>query len=644
MENITAEDLVRVNVGQEPSFVFKSMPSIYSRADNGTEFGYGYYYIRGLDQTRINVTLDGMPWNEAEDFGTYFANSPDLMASIHSAKVERGTSSKTIGVSASAGNINLESVDLKKDTTSYVQAVYGSFNTYKTSAVYNMGLKKGFGLHIKATTSHTDGYRQNSFNTSHALTAKLGYYINNNHVIDVMSINGYHTNSQGWIGSTAETLANDARANGNTKNETDNWIQSINKIQYRGWLSDNTLLTSSLYLQYQTGSYRFDLDNYMLNVECFPTTTGIVYDYGLTHYLYGGNVAVKSVFEHFDVYGGVNVYGFQREHFMDNRNAKYTTNVDPSEYYDNFGYKLDASVFVGGAWKYNGFTLGANVQYRHSAFSYYDKLENRRFSSGDLKTFWNFINGGIDLSYDINKHHRVYTKLSVSNREPMRSDMFGGNETLSPDTIAKYGLATTTPELVHDVELGWEGNGSFYKANINLFYMYFKNELILNGEYSVNGLPLHENATSSYRTGVEVSFDIEPVKGLHLVNGTSYSYGKVNSATYINKTHVYFPSWTLNQDVHYDMSFGDVGVTVGASYDFRSKIFIDLHNTHWLPNNMSLNTYATLTLKNRVEFGIRLNNITNHINYSYGTVNAAGEVLYVQEAKFNCLGSMKFYF
>ena len=107
MDELKADVINHVNVGQEPSHMFKTMPSIYARSDNGTEFGYGYYYIRGLDQTRINVTLDGMPWNEGEDFGTYFANSPDLMASMHSAKVERGTSSKTNGVSAAAGNVNL---------------------------------------------------------------------------------------------------------------------------------------------------------------------------------------------------------------------------------------------------------------------------------------------------------------------------------------------------------------------------------------------------------------------------------------------------------------------------------------------------------------------------------------------------------
>ena len=134
---INNQTLISENYGQEPSHLFASMPNIFSMNDNGTEFGYGYFRIRGLDQTRINVTLDGMPWNESEDYGTYFANSPDLMSSMHSIKVERGTNSMNNGTASSGGSINIESVDLLNDTTSYAYVGGGSFNTYKTSFIYN---------------------------------------------------------------------------------------------------------------------------------------------------------------------------------------------------------------------------------------------------------------------------------------------------------------------------------------------------------------------------------------------------------------------------------------------------------------------------------------------------------------------------
>ena len=142
---LNSETLKKENHGQEPSFVFAKMPSVFAYNDAGTNFGYSYFRVRGMGQERMNVTLDGMPWNEAEDFGCYFSNSPDLMSSMHSIKVERGASVTNNGTAAYAANVTLESVDLKNDTNSYVEGGAGSFNTYRMTTVYNMGLKKNWG-------------------------------------------------------------------------------------------------------------------------------------------------------------------------------------------------------------------------------------------------------------------------------------------------------------------------------------------------------------------------------------------------------------------------------------------------------------------------------------------------------------------
>ena len=679
MQNIKTADLLKVNVGQEPSHVFKSMPSIYARGDNGTDFGYGYYYIRGLDQTRINVTLDGMPWNEAEDFGTYFANSPDLMASLHSMTVERGASSKTIGISASAGNINMESVNLKTDTVSYLQAAYGSFNTYKVSAVYNMGIKNGFGFHIRATQSHTDGFRENSWNTSRSVAAKLGYYFNDRHSIDILSINGYHRNCQGWIGSTDSVLHQNPRANGNTKEETDKWIQSVNKLSYKGWLNDNTVLMASAYLQYQTGNYRMDHDNYIAHGLGTPYDVfkengefdyhvedgswayhkGAIFNYGLTHYLYGGNIIVKSNPNDFmDVYAGVNAYAYQRRHYMDSTIVSLKNDsVDGDEYYDNTGYKLDVSPFIGVNYNFGKFNIGANLQFRYVDFKYNSSREPygmnpASLSSDALGTKYCFLNGGIDLNYRFNNEHDIYAKLAVSNREPMRSDLFRGSESLNliDNDIRKLNNDTSglMPELVHDVEIGYNLNNKYIKMNINYYFMYFKNELILSGEVSTNGLPLHTNAKSSYRTGLELTINAEPIKGLHIQNATSYGYGRVfadNVNSGFHGHHPFYPSWTLNQDICYDnISVGCANFAFGMNYNLRSSIYIDLYDEHKLPTNMSLNVYGNVLIKDRIEIGVKFNNITNRRNYSFGSVNNTNDILYVQEAGFNCLANFRYLF
>ena len=334
------KEIARVNYGQEPSHLFSKMPSIVSMNDNGTEFGYGYYRIRGLDQTRINVTLDGCPWNEAEDYGAYFANSPDLMSSMQSIRVERGAGSSYNGIAGVAGGIILESINIfNPDNESYVYTSTGSFNTYKGTVVYNMYPTNGWGLHVKTTYQHTDGFRDYGFNNSQAVTIKTGYKINDKQTIDILSMNGWHKNGQGWLGNTLEELAVNPMATGNTKAETDNWFMSMNRIQYKMWATDNLLVSSSVYYQFQDGSYRMDLDNYMRRMVGESSNTNILYDYGLTHRMVGANLVGKYYMNPLTLTVGANGYTFSRDHFLDNKSV----NTTDADYYSNRGIKTDVT-------------------------------------------------------------------------------------------------------------------------------------------------------------------------------------------------------------------------------------------------------------------------------------------------------------
>jgi len=643
------KSLVSENHGQEPSHLFRQMPGIFSMSDNGTEFGYGYFRIRGLDQTRINVTLDGMPWNEAEDYGTYFANSPDLMSSLHTLKVERGTSSTNNGTASSGGSINLESIDLLKDTESYGYVGGGSFNTYKTSIVYNSGLLgKHNAVHVKATQQQTDGFKDYGFNNSQAFTVKYGYFFNSKHSIDILSLNGRHRNGQGWLGNTMDELNKNPRANGNIKLEDDEWFQSINKIQYKGWLSNNVLLSASAYLQYQNGWYNFDLDNYMTRmVENTWGATGILYTYGLTHYLYGGNVAAKFYINNLTLTAGTNVYRYQREHFMDDRLNKHFMNVDKLDYYDNTGYKNDANVFLSATYKLGKFTFGGNVQYRYVDFSYADNM-NPLYSFGKLKhgTVWNFVNYGLNVDYNLNNYNKFYVRYSEVSREPTRTDMFGGNEDIRIYCISQSGgfnpdafkVTTNKAERSYDVEAGYVVTSDKIEANVNLYYMYFKNERILNGMYGLNGLPLHDTATNSYRTGVEVSLDWNIWNGIHYALNGSWSRNIVNSENFNNKNHILTPSITLNNDIYYKNN----NLKVGLNETYHSKMYLDQANKYEIPYYLTFNLYGNYRYKN-VEFGLRVNNLFNKINY-YNAAEGAVGLLWFREAGTNFFADLKFYF
>lgn len=632
---LEAKTLVQLDNGQEPSFLFRKFPSIIAFSDNGTEFGYGYFRIRGLDQTRINATLDGMPWNEAEDFGIYFANSPDLMSSMHSIKVERGSISSNNGIAGYAGGVALESSNLLRDTTSYGYMGYGSFDTWRTSVIYNSGRVGKNAIHLKATNSQTNSYKDNSWNRSQALTLKAGHWFNDRHSLEFLSMNGQHRNNQGWIGCDSLELALNPRANGNTDKETDHWIQSVNKLTYKGWFSDNVLFTSSAYLQFQTGEYRFDLDNYMhrmVDPSWEYGTTDAIYDYGLTHYMYGNMSAMKWYLGDFELTGGYNVYRYQRRHYMDN--TLNIVNVGEDEYYDNTGYKNDASAFVSANYSLGRFDFSGNVQYRYVDFSYADN-KNPLWSFGTHKhgTIWNFINGGAGIDYNINNTNKIYGRWTLTHREPTRTDMFGGNEFYPGE------ITTNVPERVNDFEIGYDVNTDRFDANLNFYHMKFNNERVLNGEFGLNGLPCHETAERSFCAGIEYNMDWNITKRLLWSFNGSYSYNQMKTETYGVTNHILTPTWTINNDLSYN--FGKL--RLGVSEYFRSKMFVNMTNTLSVPDYLSMNVYGNYRINN-VELGVHLNNITNRTNYQYGAEGPSGELLYFQESKFNAFGDVKVFF
>lgn len=600
---VSRESLLKFNKGQEPSFILSGRPSIFAYSDTGNEYGYAYFRMRGMDQTRVNMTMDGMPLNEGEDMGVYFSNYPDMMASMHSMRVESGAGISGNGVAGYAGTIDFESVDLKRDTVSSVYVGYGSFNTFKSSVEYNSGLQGKWAVHFKATQQQSDGYRDHAYNNSQSAFVKVGYFFNDHHSVDLLSFVGQSRNGQGWIGSSPDEITMDDRVNGCTEAETDKFMQNINKLQYKGWVSDHVTLTASLYYNQLKGHYYFDVDNFMQKViDPSWQNTGETDCYNLRHHMIGGNVAAKAYLRNFTLTSGVNASAFNRRHIG-------TNNQGSDEMWNNKGYKNDVNLFAKGEYRYNGLTLVGNVQYRHADFDY----------RGDVafdKANWDFLNWSGHVSYRFNSLHSLYASVTRTHREPTRSDMFGGEENLIE-------VITTQAESVTDYEWGYNVTSGKLVANLNLYYMDFSNELILNGEMGTNGLPIRENAAKSYRTGVELTLAYEPVKGLLLSNTTSYSVNKVETdAETLN--HAMSPSWLVNQRIVYALKAFELGVDM----KYRSKMYFDLTNRCELKSSLRFGTSATYSYKN-ITFGVHVNNLFNERSFSNGMMGADGPLYFI---------------
>lgn len=604
---LSREDITINNKGQEPSFIIARMPSIFAYSDTGNEYGYSYFRMRGIDQSRINITLDGMPLNDGEDMGVYFSNFPDLLSSMHTVKVENGSSISNNGAAGYAGSINFESVHLLRDTTSSVYAGYGSYNTSKISGEYNTGLKGKFAGHFKVSHQQCDGFRNHAYNNAQSVFVKLGYFINERHKLDLLSFVGQSRNGMAWIGSTAQAIEEDTRANGCSPDEIDHYIQNINKLQYQGILSDNITLTAAAYYNYADGYYTFDTDNYMrLVYDPMWQPTHEIVRYGQRFHYYGGNVAAKFFLQSFEVTTGLNASFFNRRHVG-------TNNLQEDILWDNTGYKNDVSAFVRGSYSYKNFTVGANIQYRHADFDYHG---NKPFE----KLNWDFLNASANVRYKFNHNHALYASVTQTHREPTRSDMFGGEENMIE-------LYTTQAESVIDSELGYNITLSNFTANLNLYYMTFRNELILNGAIGSNGQPIHVNAARSYRTGVELSAEYYPIENLRIANNSSFSINRVEDNGQI-LNHVLSPTWIVNQEIGYRIA----GFDIGATLRYRSMMYFDLANQYSIDPSLRLNLSLSYTYRN-ITAGIYVNNLFDERSYSNGMMGANGPLYFIDSPR-----------
>lgn len=612
---LSSNTLRETNHGQSLDKVLSQLPNIFYYGDSGTDMGYNYIRLRGMGQERMNITLDGMPWNESEDFGCYFSNIPNMMASMSYINVLNGASVTNNGTAAYAGTISLESVNLRKDTVSYAELGGGSFNSFKTSVVYNMGVKKEWGLHVQATQQQTDGYKENTFNNSQNLTVKVGKFFNNKHSLDLLSMNGFHRNGQGYQGVTEEYL--DKHPNpfkqaisGNRQTETDNFYTTYNRLQYKGTFSDNIFLTASAYYSHQLGDYRIGWDD-----EEAPSGK-VLNNYHLNFNMIGVMATTKWVIKNnLSLVGGINADYYQRKHIgYDIANTDSVINIwhangKPS-YYNNVGRKPEVNVFATVNYSpLKNLGLSGSIQYRATELKYrvnqaaymdteYDK---------DFQHTWNFVNYSLMADYSFNSNNTVYAKYSVTNREPSRTDLFGG-EYISIDSPLN-----TDHECVNDLEIGYNVKYDRIKANINYYYMNFKDELVATGELSpINFLPIHEQM-NTYRSGIEVSAEYNPFKTFNIIANGAWSVNKIKD---LSTNNTFSPKWVVFGEVNY--TFGKV--KVGLNTNYRSTMYMDVQNEFKLKQFFSLNAYTSMTVLKRVDLGVYLNNITNRLNISNGSV------------------------
>jgi iron complex outermembrane receptor protein len=536
-------------------------------------------------------------------------------------QIQRGTGMTKNGSASYVGSMNFESY---KPSTSSVGAFFGagSFGSTKISMNTEQNWKKG-GLYASFSDLETKGYKYHSGN--HSRSAFLvGNYTTGRNQFKFVGFAGEQMNQLAWLGVPIDSINLDRRYNTCTTRENDHFNQYHLQFHHTYIIDNKSRFNYCVYYNYLNGFYTYD-GIHNGTWDTISSGKYNLYAYHLYSNFLGTNVNYYIKLGPLDFYTGVNGSKYDREHHG-TTNDIYT--------YKNTGFRDDLSGFVKGILNAGSFNFYGDVQYRYTTFVYNGDVYLQHF-------IWNFLNYSVGVEYKA-KHNILYYSIGKTHREPIRNDMFGGYDNLSSDPLGKAVFYDLKPESVLDQEFGYRYIIGNLNLNINLYYMLFKDELVLTGAYGPTGLPLHENVDNSFRSGFEFDFKYRWKFGLTLLQNVSYNYSKI---TWTNKqtTPVLTPEWLSNTEVNYNYKW----FIIGLSGRYQSWSYIDQRNNFTIPSFYTLN--AMIGLKwSWGEWDIYLNNITDQKTLSSGMVSGDGTPynqfipLYYVNAPFNFFTGLKF--
>lgn len=577
---ILSKQIAERYYGADVPTVINYTPSINMVSDNGTGIGYSSFRLRGMDQTRINTTVNGIPVNDAENQGVYFNNFADLMSSAESVQIQRGIGTSTNGTSAFGGSVNIQTKNLSEQAEVNVNVGYGSFNSQRATMEFQSGLLQNrFMFYGRYSHVSTDGYRDNSGSTIRSY-AFSGAYKMKNALLKVNMFGGYAENQLAYTGLDKTTLDNNRKTNPFTNGETDAFKQQFYQVQYMKQFSQRSNVSASAY--YVRGmapkfqflfpglwGYGYDfynMPNAIVGNDTLTTAGDMMTSYRLDQHYYGAFANYNFKSKKIDFVTGVHANRMESTHFMEiNWGSVLPAGIMQNhQVYSNTGYKSEASAFAKATYnltsKWNVF---GDAQLRYAMFSYTDKqmaIRNYGYKVDDMN--WTFLNWRLGTRYFVNEKNSVYAMVGQSHREPTRFDYFQ-DDFATRDTKQN----DIKPEEVTDVEVGFEHNGRKLIAKINGYAMLFNNQIIGLGQLNVFGYPITTNVKNSSRMGVETELVYQVNKKISLSNYSSFSSNMIKSIdqhyrttyatndtviTYTNVALVLSPSVIINQGVKFD--------------------------------------------------------------------------------------------
>ena len=500
--NMTKKELKTRNLGQDIPILMNYMPSVVTTSDAGNGIGYTGIRVRGSDATRVNITINGIPYNDSESQGTYWVNMPDFASSLESIQLQRGVGTSTNGSGAFGASLNMLTDNYSKVGSGEISNSAGSFNSRKNTVKFSTGLLNN---HIeiagRLSVLKSDGYvdRASSDLKSYFLQ---GTYVGKTTLIKALAFGGKEKTYQSWNGIDGETLINDRTFNsagmytdefGKIRfydNETDNYQQDHYQLHWNEKISDKWNTNLAFHYTKGKGYYENYKENavfadYGLAPVVSEVTTDLIRQKWLDNDFYGTTFSSNYKDEKLNLIIGGAYNKYEGAHYGKVIWARFASQSELGDhYYDDYGSKKDGNIFA-----------KANYQLSKKISLYGDlQLRNVRYKANSLETGlvndnFNFFNPKAGLNFDLNSKNTLYFSFARANREPNRDD---------------YSSGTPKPEQLNDFELGWRLTSEKSKWNVTAYYMKYKNQLVLTGALSDVGAPLRENVGDSYRLGLEI--------------------------------------------------------------------------------------------------------------------------------------------
>jgi len=510
--NISAAEIAPRNLGQDIPVLLQYLPSVVSTTDAGNGVGYTYMRVRGSDGSRINVTLNGIPFNDSESQGTFFVNLPDFASSLESVQLQRGVGTSTNGAGAFGASLNMQTKSFNEKAYAEVSNSVGSFATRKHTIAFGTGLHNNFEMNARISNIASDGF------IDRASSNMFGYFFNANYVkettlIKLLAFGGKEKTYQAWYGiEDPEKLKNDRTfnpagmyfdENGNMQfydNETDNYWQNHFQLHWSEKWSEKWISNAALHYTIGKGyfeQYKEDEDLTDYNLPDFNgnSISDLVRKRWLDNDFFGATFSLnyKNAKTDFLIGGAANRYlGLHygevvwTQHYIPN----------PNRYYDNYGNKEDVNFYTKASYNVtNKLNLFTDLQYRMVFYN----ATSIKFS--DVNDTFRFFNPKAGLNYQLNGKNAFYVYFGIANKEPRRDD---------------YENGAIKPERLFDYELGWKYNSRKVKLSANAFYMRYNDQLVLTGALNDVGSPVFTNSGKSYRVGLEVESTIAITEKLFL--------------------------------------------------------------------------------------------------------------------------------